>query len=335
MSPKGPNAAAESPVCPVTGSVETLPLCQVNGYRIWRCPKSATDFVWPPPPRTTEERKEENEPLLSLFTTWLANYHEVRSAGSILDVYCGQGARLAIAASQGWKCFGIEPSASAREEANETHGSAFYLVDRVEHLIPHKFDLIVLFDALDRLQNPQQLLYELFSRGAIGNDTRLIIGTPNARCYQAVSNPSGWAHRCPPSKVVYYSAKSLRSLLEKLHFKEIRISGVQELPKESTSHHEESAARYQDEVLSPDENLARYEWLVCEAEGSDFAEFMHERYVPGTWSKLAEYEHVPRYAFAREMARGKRVLDFGCGTGYGTAMLGEVAESVLGIDIDV
>ena len=125
MSPKGPNAAAESPACPVTGSVETFQLCQVNGYQIWRCPKSATDFVWPPPPRTTEERQEENEPLLSLFTTWLANYHEVRSAGSILDVNCGQGARLAIAASQGWKCFGIEPSSSAREEANETHGSAF------------------------------------------------------------------------------------------------------------------------------------------------------------------------------------------------------------------
>ena len=61
---------------------------------------------------------------------------------------------------------------------------------------------------------------------------------------------------------------------------------------------------------------------------------MQERYVPGTWSRLAAYEHLPRYALARQLANGTRVLDFGCGTGYGAASLAEVAESVVGIDID-
>lgn len=70
------------------------------------------------------------------------------------------------------------------------------------------------------------------------------------------------------------------------------------------------------------------------AKGSDFQSFMQERYVPGTWSKIAAYEHVPRYSLAKPLAAGLSALDFGCGTGYGAAMLAEVAREVTGLDID-
>jgi 2-polyprenyl-3-methyl-5-hydroxy-6-metoxy-1,4-benzoquinol methylase/glycosyltransferase involved in cell wall biosynthesis len=70
-----------------------------------------------------------------------------------------------------------------------------------------------------------------------------------------------------------------------------------------------------------------------EASGSEFPKFIQERYVPGTWSEIAAYEHMPRYAYARNFATGARVLDFGCGSGYGTACLADVAESVVGLDI--
>jgi SAM-dependent methyltransferase len=61
---------------------------------------------------------------------------------------------------------------------------------------------------------------------------------------------------------------------------------------------------------------------------------MHERYVPGTWSKITRYEHLPRYALASSLAKDRRVLDFGCGTGYGSASLARVAASVTGCDLD-
>src|SRR5450631_1850957 len=44
-------------------------------------------------------------------------------------------------------------------------------------------------------------------------------------------------------------------------------------------------------------------------------------------------EHMARYHFAVRLARGKRVLDAGCGAGYGSAELADVAESVTGVDI--
>jgi SAM-dependent methyltransferase len=45
-------------------------------------------------------------------------------------------------------------------------------------------------------------------------------------------------------------------------------------------------------------------------------------------------EHLHRYAFAREFAAGRDVLDVACGEGYGSALLAEVAHSVAGVDLD-
>src|SRR5580704_9565557 len=43
--------------------------------------------------------------------------------------------------------------------------------------------------------------------------------------------------------------------------------------------------------------------------------------------------HLKVYKFGKQFAAGKDVLDVGCGTGYGTALLGEVAGSIVGVDI--
>src|ERR1700730_19070246 len=61
--------------------------------------------------------------------------------------------------------------------------------------------------------------------------------------------------------------------------------------------------------------------------------FPSERFAPGCAGEIA-YEHWHRYAFARRFTAGKRVLDAACGEGYGSALLGTVAETVVGVDID-
>ena len=62
-------------------------------------------------------------------------------------------------------------------------------------------------------------------------------------------------------------------------------------------------------------------------------EFTGERVVPGQVNVDLWNEHIARYAFARRYAEGKRVLDAGCGTGYGSAELALSARSVAGIDL--
>jgi ubiquinone/menaquinone biosynthesis C-methylase UbiE len=51
--------------------------------------------------------------------------------------------------------------------------------------------------------------------------------------------------------------------------------------------------------------------------------------------RLIEAEHVGRYWWASQFVRGKRVLDAGCGTGYGASALAQGgAREVIGVDID-
>ena len=62
-------------------------------------------------------------------------------------------------------------------------------------------------------------------------------------------------------------------------------------------------------------------------------EFTGERVIPGQGDADLLNEHRARYWFARGFATGKRVLDAACGTGYGSAMLAETAQSVVGVDV--
>lgn len=62
-------------------------------------------------------------------------------------------------------------------------------------------------------------------------------------------------------------------------------------------------------------------------------EFTGERVVPGEVDADLWNEHFGRYTFAARLSRMKRVLDAGCGMGYGSAELARVAASVVGVDI--
>lgn len=59
-----------------------------------------------------------------------------------------------------------------------------------------------------------------------------------------------------------------------------------------------------------------------------------ERFIPSQGGPEIYYEHAHRYVLARGLLTGAAVVDLASGEGYGAAWLAEVAESVIGIDID-
>ena len=59
-----------------------------------------------------------------------------------------------------------------------------------------------------------------------------------------------------------------------------------------------------------------------------------ERFIPEAKDEELEIEHLERYECIRELVKGKKVLDAACGEGYGSHLLSQTADSVLGIDID-
>jgi 2-polyprenyl-3-methyl-5-hydroxy-6-metoxy-1,4-benzoquinol methylase len=344
-----PPPAAAPPICPVSHSAQSIPLCTVDGFTVWRCPESAVDFVWPPPDSRTLQQLYDREdwfesgerggyadydvqtaPSLPLVSEILSRYEQTdQTAGkelAILDVGCGYGNHLALAAQQGWKCFGIEPSLHARSMAQQRLAEQATIVATAEDLLPKRFDVVLMLEVIEHLSDPYHLFFTLFGKNVIGPETLVVLSTPNARSADAIATPATWAYRHPPSHLVFYSAKALQALFQKLLFKHIDIRGI--VAQES-----KAAASYSDEAASINDGLGNFLGLLVEAKASDFKEFMHERYVPGAYWKLTEYEHFPRYTMAAQFAKDAKALDFGCGTGYGTAMLSRHASSVVGLDI--
>jgi 2-polyprenyl-3-methyl-5-hydroxy-6-metoxy-1,4-benzoquinol methylase len=326
---------AASPKCPVCLHADRVsPLCVAAGHQVMTCGHCRADFVFPMP--TVEELKafydreawfesgekggyENYDAQTAPTLAGLEAIFDEFGTGegrSVLDLGCGYGSHLQIAAGKGWQCFGVELSNHARGVAQERLGNRASIVESLDELIPHEFDLVLMLDVIEHLPDPYKMLYSLFSIGAITGKTRIVITTPNAQSREATKDPGAWIYRHPPSHLVYYAADTLKFLLERLHFKDIDVRGAHPL------------------AGTDGEDLASCAGLIAQAFGSDFAKFMQERYVPGTWTKIAEYEHLPRYQFAGEFVAGRTVLDFGCGTGYGSATLASRASSVTGIDID-
>lgn len=59
-----------------------------------------------------------------------------------------------------------------------------------------------------------------------------------------------------------------------------------------------------------------------------------ERVIPNFTDKATEKQHRNRYEFFQSLAIEKTVLDVGCGAGYGTSMLANVASMAVGVDVD-
>jgi ubiquinone/menaquinone biosynthesis C-methylase UbiE len=61
-------------------------------------------------------------------------------------------------------------------------------------------------------------------------------------------------------------------------------------------------------------------------------QFTGERWTSAASGQI-ELEHLHRYLAARDLCRGKDVLDIASGEGYGTALLAQVARRAIGIDV--
>ena len=326
--------------CPACHQPGSRPLCSKNGFTIVSCLECGCDYVTNPPDDRAlqeyygreawfeggehggyENYDAQTQDSVNSIRTLLSQVSSVlpKNKGSLLDVGCGYGSHLQIAADLGWRCFGVEISEHARAVANQRLGDAATIVGDTAELIPHPFDVILMLDVIEHVSDPYKIFYQLFALGAIQPHTRVIVSTPNAGSIEAVSHPAQWVYRHPPSHLTYFTKTSLESFFRALRFTSVKVQGQHLLSS----------------FLSDKEpGIENFAGLFVEASGTDFQLFMQERYVPSTWSEIAEYEHFPRYELACRFASGLQVLDFGCGTGYGTSMLASVASRALGVDID-
>ncbi|MBI2443490.1 MAG: class I SAM-dependent methyltransferase [Candidatus Levybacteria bacterium] len=135
--------------------------------------------------------------------------------GKLLDVGCFAGYFLTLAKDHGWSPFGIEPSSWAVRIAKK-NGARLLGKDIETTTLPKNyFDVITLWDVIEHLANPSDILEKLshsMKRGGV-----IALGTPNVDSLFA----KVLGEKCPffiRMHLILFSPKTLRRLLEKHGF---------------------------------------------------------------------------------------------------------------------
>lgn len=131
--------------------------------------------------------------------------------GSVLEVGCGQGFMLSILKESGWKVYGIERNKQAARIASEITGSHIFVNGFSEVPDGAQYDLIILFQVLEHIDDPVSILVQCTKH--LAPKGRLIIGVPNFGSWQAKFAGDRWFHLDPPRHLFHFNPITLQKLL--------------------------------------------------------------------------------------------------------------------------
>ena len=158
--------------------------------------------------------------------TELEQQHEGK--GRLLDVGCGIGTFLSLAQEQGWETTGIDPSKSGCDFAQKEHNLDVYCGDIFEAAYPSAhYDVITLFHVLEHISELNSFINELRRILKPKSDTQkagtLVIEVPNGEGLQSRLKKAEWPYVHPSDHLYYFSAASIRKLLQKHGFRNFRF----------------------------------------------------------------------------------------------------------------
>lgn len=169
------------------------------------------------------------------FEQWRALMMQHRSGpltGNLLDIGCGVGGFLDQATAHGLSVFGFDASIAQVEQARLRHPNVANCIDVEDYVaaLPDgtKFDFITMWDVLEHIRDPEQLLVGIRRHLAPGG--LFFVSVPGGgptplklKFTNLLGRPPGlipWEH------VFYYTPKSLRLLLTKNGFTPVDVGGV-------------------------------------------------------------------------------------------------------------
>lgn len=220
-------------------------------YPQYQCRRCGFQFTWPCPsaeeidrfyasgeyysqgsgsaddPGKYSDYDRQVELTLGFFRDWLKSF-ALPEGSRMLDVGCALGRFMALAWREfGFECAGVELSDYARKHVEEHYRGVFPVWKFLDDMpVPKKtFDVILLFDVLEHVNSPWELLLGLFRRGCVGEDTRILVTTPNCTFKDARKDPAKWQYRYPPAHLSFCTPETLRKIGETLLFRHIDIFG--------------------------------------------------------------------------------------------------------------
>lgn len=216
--------------CPICRGDGRRPFLPVDGYRIVQCERC--DFLFVDPAPTERELADfyqqesyyrgsalgyndyfaQRPSHERLARARLRRIEQLVPRGSVLDVGCAAGFFLHVARQRGWTPRGVELSADMAAYAAELAGCP--IAPRVAALEapPASFDAITLWEYIEHIPDPRDEIERLV--GLLRPGGALALSTPNTHYWTAVHRPERWREFKPPAHIGFFTAETLRRLLE-------------------------------------------------------------------------------------------------------------------------
>jgi SAM-dependent methyltransferase len=142
--------------------------------------------------------------------------------GRLLDIGCALGHMGEAARRRGWDVYVTDVSEYAAIEARQQFGlNAFVSGPEKLPVKPEKFNLITMFDVIEHLSHPIDLLKDV--RRALSKNGMLHVTTPNAHSWSAKLLGRHWYHLKPDEHLLYFTPETLTSLLERCGLEVVKI----------------------------------------------------------------------------------------------------------------
>jgi SAM-dependent methyltransferase len=144
------------------------------------------------------------------------------SAGArVVDAGCGEGAFTAAAAAAGARAVGVEIAARAVERARAAHPGVEFRHVPLDEPLPFEdasFDVAWVSEVLEHVADTARFLSEV--RRVLAPGATLLVTTPAAGRLQVLAD---WPPDPRSDHLRFYTARSLRGVLEDFGFGEVRV----------------------------------------------------------------------------------------------------------------
>jgi len=162
------------------------------------------------------------EPLRRLAEADRSRFlRRVPAGGSVFEVGAGDGRFLARLAAAGYRVAGNDPSASGRELARARGVTVENVGVEGARVAPGSQDAVVLWHVLEHLADPEGALRRVRDWLATGGVA--VVACPDLNSLQARIGGDAWFHQDVPRHRTHFTARGLRTLLERTGFRVERV----------------------------------------------------------------------------------------------------------------
>ena len=134
----------------------------------------------------------------------------------VLDFGCGWGSFLSVCNSFGFETYGIDKSMERRS------GGHVEIYPSLDELNKKKFDVVTMFEVLEHVNNPFEILKQLAE--VMVQDGVLILETPDCTGVTSIVDYQSYLNIHPLEHINGFTPATLQSIAERAGFRRIRIS---------------------------------------------------------------------------------------------------------------